>query len=95
MARPKHLYVFSYDVARDNDRARLAALLQATMTRVQKSVFEGRLTPESCRKLADKAALLLGQADSLRIYCLTEETRAMCEVFGDPPLSEAEDFWLI
>lgn len=95
MARPSHLFVFSYDVVRDGDRTRIAALLDDHLSRVQKSVFEGRLSTAESRRLAKKAAALLGPDDSLRVYCITESARQLSQVFGAGALAEASDFWLL
>lgn len=95
MARPHHLFVFSYDVSRDSDRNRVAALLEDHIARVQKSVFEGRLTARQAERLGRRAARLIGPEDSLRIYCVTEEGRRQSRVHGTGVLAEADDFWLL
>lgn len=94
MARPSHLFVFAYDVSRDAPRTRLAALLEDSLDRVQRSVFEGRLTLAEARALARKAALLLGPDDSLRVYAVTEAGRRASLAFGCAKLPEADDFLL-
>ncbi|MFA7413303.1 MAG: CRISPR-associated endonuclease Cas2 [Rhizobium sp.] len=95
MARPDHLYVFTYDVSRNQVRSRLADMLLEHMTRVQGSVYEGRMTREKADRLAGRAAGLLGPDDSLRVYCLTEAGRQASFHHGGPPLGEAADFWLL
>lgn len=95
MARPHHLFVFSYDVVRDSDRRRVAALLEDHIARVQKSVFEGRLTARQAEQLARRTARLLGPDDSLRIYCVTDDGRRLSAVHGRGVLAEAHDFWLL
>lgn len=94
MARPAHLFVFSYDVVKDGARARLSALLDEHMDRVQKSVFEARMTLEEARALADKAGSLLGAQDSLRVWCVPEAGRQLSLAIGGQPLPEQADFWL-
>jgi CRISPR-associated protein Cas2 len=95
MARPEHLFVFTYDVVKDGARARLATLLDEHMDRVQKSVFEARLPTAVARRLAAKAARLLGPEDSLRVYCITEAGRQASQVLGRGQLPEAADFWIV
>lgn len=95
MARPQHLFVFAYDVARDSDRVRLAELIGERADRVQKSVFEGRMTLAAARRLAETAAILLGPDDSLRVYCIPEEARRVSIAIGGAPISEAGEFWLL
>ena len=94
MPRATHLYVFTYDIERDGARARVAALLEGELVRVQRSVFEGRLTAAAARRLADRAAALIGPADSLRAYAVTEEGRAASVVHGGAPLAERSAFLL-
>ena len=89
------LYVFVYDVVRDSKREKIADLLGASLVRVQKSVFEGRLPPASARKLAHRAACHLGPDDSLRAYAVTTDGLAASLAFGGgAPLPEAHDFLL-
>lgn len=95
MARPQHLFVFAYDVARDRDRAKLAELVGKRADRVQQSVFEGRMTLPEARRLAETAAMLLGPDDSLRVYCVTEEARRVSIAIGGAPIAEAHEFWLL
>ncbi len=95
MARPRHLYVFCYDVQRDGVRARLAARLERMMTRVQDSVFEGSLTVEEARALFAGASVDLMPGDSLRAYAVPSDARALAMVTGGAPLAEVDDFWLV
>lgn len=95
MARPSHLFVVCYDVAKDSLRNRLATFLEARLVRVQRSVFEGRMTRVEARALARHAATFLEADDSLRVYCITEAGRRASHVHGPAPLPEAEDFWLL
>lgn len=95
MARPAHLFVFTYDVSRDRARTRLAAILDGRMDRVQKSVFEARMSVEEARALAERASVELAPADSLRVYCITEGGRRVSMVFGAGALPEAHDFVLL
>lgn len=95
MARPEHLFVFAYDIELDRVRRRVAEQLETWMTRVQKSVFEGRMTAEAARRLARDIAVSIGPDDSLRVYCLTEVGRRASFVHGATPLAEAGDFWLL
>lgn len=96
MARPDHLFVFAYDIARDSDRARVAELLLEHMVRVQGSVFEGRMSQDLARHLGHRAAQYLGPEDSLRFYCVTDPGRRASASFGaGPPIAEAQEFWLL
>lgn len=94
MARPEHLFVFAYDIEKDGVRAKVAERLDEVMTRVQLSVFEGRMSLPAARTLGKEIAARIGPDDSLRVYCLTEAARRASFVFGNPPLGEEADFWL-
>ena len=95
MATVRHLYVFAYDVERDAARAKLARLIEQRMIRVQKSVFEGRMTAAEAQRLSRQAALLLRETDSLRVYCLTVEGLEGSFASGGAPLAEKSGFLLL
>jgi CRISPR-associated protein Cas2 len=95
MARPSHLFIFCYDIERDSIRQRMAELLEDYLTRVQKSVFEGRLTLDELKRLRPLAAALLGPNDSLRVYCVSTSGLRLSAAYGAPPLPEAQDFYLL
>jgi CRISPR-associated protein Cas2 len=95
VARPDHLFVFCYDVARNYQRSKLADLLSEHCDRVQFSVFEGRMTAHAAQRLAARAALHLGLDDSLRVYCVPEAGRALSIIHGNGTLPEADDFVLL
>jgi CRISPR-associated protein Cas2 len=95
MARPEHLFVFAYDVQKDSARTRVADLLDVHLSRVQLSVFEGRLSAAAAGRLAKRASLLIGPDDSLRVYCITEPGRRLSVAYGPRPLPEAHDFILL
>lgn len=94
MPRADHLYVFAYDVEKDGARARVAALLENELVRVQKSVFEGRLTQPQAARLARKVASCIAATDSLRVYAVTAEGREASLAVGGAPLGERSDFLL-
>ena len=96
MARPEHLFVFCYDISKNGVRARVASLLEGHLNRVQQSVFEGRLSLDDARRLSARVAQQIGVEDSLRVYCVTEAGRRASFRHGaGPPISEAQDFWVL
>jgi len=95
MAAPRHVYVFTYDISRDSRRARVADILSTSLIRVQRSVFEGRLTVAGARRLVRQVAPLLSAEDSLRAYAVTQSGRSATIVVGNPPLAEETDFLLL
>ncbi len=84
MAR-EHLAIIAYDVADDRDRARLSAFLEERMTRVQESLFEGWMTAARARQLARRAAALVADHDSVRLYVVPRGAIAACAAWGFPP----------
>ena len=94
MADTEMLTVFCYDVVDDRVRQRVARLLEARCVRVQKSVFEARLTGAQAQALVDRAAVLLGPADSLRLYAITAQGLKRSQAIGGAPLAEDHDFYL-
>ncbi|MBB4285423.1 CRISPR-associated endonuclease Cas2 [Roseospira goensis] len=96
MSRTEMLMVFCYDIARAAARRRVAAVLEDHATRVQKSVFEARMTPSRADRLAREAAVHLEGGDSLRVYAVSADGRPHCAVHGTgTPLAEDQDFWLL
>ena len=95
MARGEMLTVFSYDVVEDKRRRKVAHLLEGSATRVQKSVFETRMTRDQAQALSQRVAGLLGNADSLRVYVIGADGEARSRVFGNgAPFESDEGFWL-
>lgn len=87
--------VFCYDVANDRRRRRVSAVLEEWGVRVQKSVFEARLTEPQARALLARAGKELGPRDSLRMYALSAHGLARSAALGGAPVPEQQDFWLL
>jgi CRISPR-associated endonuclease Cas2 len=95
MATRQHLMVFSYDVRKDSVRAKVSGLLEAELARVQKSVFEGRLSREESHDLARRVLALLDEGDSLRVYAVTPLGLKNSIAHGGAPLAEPHAFWIL
>lgn len=95
MAQTEHTIVLCYDVSRARTRRRVAAFLEERLVRVQKSVFEGRLTPRRAHRIFDAVSALLDDDDSLRLYVMTREGLAKSRVHGGAPLPEEGGFILL
>lgn len=68
MARGEMLTVFSYDIGANRKRRKAAAILEEAASRVQKSVFETRMSRNRAEAVAQRVAALLDPGDSLRVY---------------------------
>ena len=88
------IFVFCYDVASEKVRRRIAALLEDKGVRVQKSVFEVRMSQERAETLLNRLALERHDGDSVRMYCLDEQGRARSRAAGGSPIPERTEFWL-
>jgi CRISPR-associated protein Cas2 len=95
MADAEMLTVFVYDVESDRTRRRLSAYLEDFAVRVQKSVFEARLTAARTHAVTRAAAALLDPGDSLRVYAVAATGRARCHVAGGGPMLENEPYILL
>ena len=95
MARGDMLTVFCYDVSEDKRRRRVARTLEDAASRVQLSVFEGRMSEARANALSQRAASFLDTGDSLRVYVIGRNGERRTRVFGDgPPIETDEGYWL-
>ncbi|WP_284180405.1 CRISPR-associated endonuclease Cas2 [Rhabdaerophilum sp. SD176] len=90
----EHAFVFCYDVSGDRARAKIAEMLEKHLVRVQKSVFEGRMTHRKAQKIAESISVQLGPGDSLRIYALTNQALDLSFSVGGAPMPEKNNFLL-
>lgn len=88
-------FVFAYDVVSDRRRARIARLLEDEGIRVQKSVFEVRVSPARARSLAERIDRHLDPGDSLRVYPLSPVAVGSVIVVGSGLPPEQGDFLLV
>ncbi len=89
------MVVFCYDVVASQNRRQLAKLLEERLLRVQRSVFEGRLTPTRAYRLFDAACTLLEAGDSLRLYVMTREGLTKSRAFGGVPMPQEGSYILL
>lgn len=95
MARGEMLTVFSYDIGANRKRRKAAAILEEAASRVQKSVFETRMSRNRAEAVAQRVAALLDPGDSLRVYVLGADGETRSRVYGDAvPLEPEGDHWL-
>lgn len=95
MADTEMLTVFCYDVADNRRRRRVARILEDRCVRVQKSVFEARLTAAASDRLAERVSRHLAPGDSLRVYAIGAHGRNRCKSWGACPIAEDQDFYLL
>ena len=95
MATTTMLTVFSYDVADNRRRRRIAALLEDRAARVQQSVFEASLNERQAERLAARIVAEMGPGDSLRVYAVSRHARPRCRTYGGAPLAEEQDYYLV
>ncbi|WP_019956898.1 CRISPR-associated endonuclease Cas2 [Yoonia vestfoldensis] len=90
-----NLYIFCYDIAQSRPRRRVAALLSDRAVRVQRSVFEGRLTAAAADSLSLRCAAEIEPGDSLRVYAVTPGGLTACRTYGCTPPVVAGDYLLL
>lgn len=95
MARVEMLMVFSYDIADDRRRRRVAKILEEAMVRVQESVFETRLSAAATERIVRRLEPEMAPGDSLRIYAIGADSLPRCQQLGGAPIMEDHDFWLL
>jgi len=95
MARGEMLTVFSYDVSSNKRRRKIARLLEDKATRVQRSVFESRMSRQEAEVLCQRLAAHLGDGDSLRLYVIGADGERRSRVLGDGlPFEAGDGYWL-
>jgi CRISPR-associated protein Cas2 len=95
MPRAARLMVFCYDISADGARGRVAKRLEKVAVRVQKSVFEARMTAARAYRLGEELAGMLAAGDSLRVYAIDAGALRDSRAWGAPPLSTAQDCWIV
>ncbi len=96
MARGEMLTVFSYDVSSNKTRRKVAKLLEDAASRVQKSVFETRMTETRAAIISQRIASHLGPGDSLRVYAIGDAGERRSRTYGDTtPIEPDGSFWLL
>lgn len=91
-------WVVTYDVADDDVRERVSALLARVGQRVQQSVFECRLEPDTVRTLTECLAGLVkpDPQANVRLYRLCEHCRKDSLGIGAVRPSRAEETaWIV
>ncbi len=64
-----------YDIVDNKARLAMVKCLSRYAIRVQKSCFEGFLTPKQCRQMEEEASEIIDPScDSLRVYRLRDHT---------------------
>ena len=95
MAETEMTAVIVYDISRSGVRRKVSGLLEASMARVQKSVFEARMTRRQAERLFARARAMLEEGDSIRLYMLTAMGVEKSRQHGGPPLPEDGNYWLL
>tara|TARA_R110002020_G_scaffold327597_1_gene543531 strand:- start:792 stop:1079 length:288 start_codon:yes stop_codon:yes gene_type:complete len=95
MSEPRLTYVYCYDIDNDRVRGRFARFIERHAVRVQKSVFEARLTEAEANRLFEALSRRIDLGDALRMYCLAPAALAKCRSTGGTPLPEEGEFWIV
>ena len=84
-----------YDISRSKVRRRVAAYLEERMVRVQRSVFEARITAYVASAHFDRVEKMIEDGDSVRMYVLSRSGLAHSRTTGGAPFPEEGAFWLL
>ncbi len=87
--------VFTYDIVRARTRRRVAKLLEDEAVRVQKSVFEARMSRKAAIRLFKRLTMHLDDGDSLRMYALSRTGLRHSQAYGGAPIPEDGEYWLL
>jgi CRISPR-associated protein Cas2 len=96
MTRPAALFLASYDISLARERVRVARLLSGYGVRVQKSVFEVRLTRGDHARLTEALTDLALESGTVLLYRALENVPV--ESIGQPnetPVNEEHHAWVL
>ena len=80
----RYIVLVIYDISNNKRRLEMVHCLEKYATRVQKSAFEGLMTPVQYEKMSIRASrIILPEEDSLRIYLLYDHTKVKSWGHGD------------
>ena len=95
MSRGQKLRILTYDISDDKIRRRVATILEDRATRVQFSVFEGRLSDRMLERVVSSIEEHIQLEDSLRVYTLSSTSEKSCKVVGGGiPMDTNASYWL-
>jgi len=94
--RGEMLMVFVYDISGNKARRKVAGILEDGAARVQKSVFEARMSRARADALTRAAAIHLAPGDSLRAYAISRNGLPRSRTFGTcAPIEPDGGYWLV
>lgn len=95
MPEEPRLWIICYDIRNDKRLRRVARVMEAYGTRVQKSVFECWVTREQFDQLrAEIAQRALTKEDSVRYYLLCKDCQEASETRGDTPIRRLQRYYI-
>jgi CRISPR-associated protein Cas2 len=90
------LTLISYDIVDNRRRNKVLKLLKGYGTRVQRSVFECRLSGQEFAVLGrELRALIDADGDSVRCYRLDAETARRITIYGVGEVTAEPTHWLV
>lgn len=88
--------VVAYDIASDERRRAVSAMLENYGTRVQESVFECHVTPAQQTELQERLQeLIIEREDNVRYYRVCQDCLKQSHVVGPVPLTTDPDYYLV
>lgn len=93
----KMKYLICYDVKKPKRLNRIAKVMKSYGERVQKSIFECKITYILFREMKEKINKIIAEEDSVRIYILCRKCESKIIRLGEnhPELVQDEDFIFI
>lgn len=90
------LVMISYDIVDNKERLKVMKFLRDYGERVQKSVFECNLTPQTYQKVKNGVEEIINKRkDRVRYYRICKECEGKVEISGWGEVTEDEEFILI
>lgn len=94
MSREK-LRVIAYDIRSNRARKRVANSIQNVGVRIQKSVYEARLTTDMLDQLIEDIQPEFESGDKLRIYTVPDQALTHCRSIGGAQVADGARFWIV
>jgi len=79
----ENMYYVSYDISVDDTRSSVVQILKdAGFTRIQKSVFCGKISPQQKKDITEKIKMVINESDSFYMFVACQQCFGKVTIIG-------------